>query len=245
MQHVRIALALLALSAALCAQTDQRPLPPSLSSNSQQQRQQPAAPSPASNAPADLASVLAQIQDAAQSTNVDLSQLRIEKWKTDSDVKQQARSNTESLQRNLSAALPSLVTQVRTNPNDLTTLFRLYRNIGALYDVLANVAEATGAFGAKQEYQALGAHVDQFDSARLKLGDIIEAAAQRQSAELAALRNARTTAQQASSSTAPKKIIVDNAPTTPAKKRTTHKTTAHKASTTAKQPAADTTNAPK
>lgn len=219
MQHVRILVfSTFAIATVVSAQTSQRPLPPSM----HQQQQQSSQPQQQNFAPAnDIAGILAQIDQTSQATNVDLAQLRIEKWKTDGDVKQQMRSNAQSLERNLSAALPSLVTQARTSPGDLTTLFRLYRNLGAVYDVLANVAEATGAFGSKEEYQALASHVDQFDAARRGLGDAIESAAQRQSAEIVALRNAASTVRQAA--LPPKKIIVDDAAPSPAKKKTARK----------------------
>lgn len=187
MQPVRLAVALLSL---LCA---------SLFAQAPQQAVSAA-----------TAPLLAQVEEAAQTSGADLARLRIDKWKTDTSQKQQAQSNAESLQRNLSSALPALIAQARTNPNDVTALFRLYRNIGAIYDVLSNVAEATGAFGPKQDYEELARHVDQFDQARRNLGDVIEQAAERQSADLRALRTAAAQAQSAAAQAPPKKIIVDN-----------------------------------
>ena len=51
-----------------------------------------------------------------ENTRVDLARLRFEKWKTDGNTKRQAEANAESVQRNLTAALPTIVQQVRANP---------------------------------------------------------------------------------------------------------------------------------
>ncbi len=198
MQHVRIFFVTFALTSTLLAQ---QPAPGSL-------------PTGGSN----VAVVATQIDQAAQSTNLDLAKLRIDKWKADGGVKREAQQNTDSLERNLTAALPELIGQVRRAPNDVVTLFRLYRNVGALYDVLSNVAETTGAFGSKSEYQTLAEDVQRFDQARRTLGDAVEQAAQRQSAQLLALRN--TTSAQSSAPPPPKRIIVDNAEPAAKKKRT-------------------------
>src|SRR5512140_2760163 len=91
-----------------------------------------------------LANTLIQLQQAAQDGNVALGRLRVDKLKTGGDQKQQAQSNVESLQRNLSAALPELLQKERANPQDLSVNFKLYRNLSAVYDVLASVTEAAG-----------------------------------------------------------------------------------------------------
>src|SRR5512147_3138408 len=81
-----------------------------------------------------LANTLIQLQQAAQDANVALGRLRIDKWKTGGDQKQQAQSNVEALQRNLSTALPELLQKERANPQDLSVNFKLYRNLSAVYD---------------------------------------------------------------------------------------------------------------
>jgi hypothetical protein len=63
--------------------------------------------------------VLTQLDQASQTTLVDLSKLRIEKWKMDSNYKRQTQSNAESVQRNLQSALPEITGQLRNAPEDL------------------------------------------------------------------------------------------------------------------------------
>src|ERR1700742_5233637 len=100
------------------------------------------------NVPAGSASMtsilpeLDRLQQAASQANLSLGHLRIEKWKADSGSKQQGQANAESIQRNLTTALPGLISDVRSAPQDLGAEFRLYRNLDALYDVYASLTES-------------------------------------------------------------------------------------------------------
>jgi len=169
-------------------------------------------------APSNLSATLSTIDQAAQSTNLDLAKLRIEKWKTDGSVKQGTQHDVDSLERNLSTALPGMTAQARNTPADVVGLFRLYRTVGAVYDVLSSVAESAGAFGPKGEYETLAQDVQRFDAARRELGDAIEKAASEQAAQITALRDAAMQAQAAAAAEPPKKIVVDDTAPAPAKK---------------------------
>ena len=91
------------------------------------------AQAPGSNAPppvpyssvSQLNSLLSQLDEASQAAQLDLAKLRIDKWKTDSANKRQTQANVESIQRNLQAAMPEIVTQLRNSPEDLTPTFNL------------------------------------------------------------------------------------------------------------------------
>jgi len=181
---------------------------------------QTAPPSSQPSGPIDvqLANTLIQLQQAAEDANVALGKLRVDKWKADGGQKQQAQANIEALQRNLSAALPELLQKERSNPQDLSVNFKLYRNLSAVYDVLASVTESAGAFGPKDQYQALAQPVSVMDSVRRSLADRLELLAASKEAELTRLRGqAKTTATAAP--TGVKKIVVDdNEPATKSKK---------------------------
>ena len=56
-----------------------------------------------------LNGMLSQLEQASQATQLDLAKLRIEKWKVDSESKRQTQGNVESVQRNLQAALPEIM----------------------------------------------------------------------------------------------------------------------------------------
>src|SRR2546422_5717574 len=109
----------------------------------------------ASPAPVPYASVsqlnmlLSDLEQASQAAQADLAKLRIEKWKADGGTKRQTQSNVQSLERNLQSALPEIVGQLRNSPENLTSTFKLYRNLDAVYDVFSSVVESAGAFGPK------------------------------------------------------------------------------------------------
>ena len=171
---------------------------------------------------ADPAMLLTKIQQEAEGLNADVGKLRIEKWKVDSGTRQQASENASSIQRNISAALPELINSVRNAPQSLTANFKLYRNLNALYDVLAGLGESTGAFGKREEYDTIAPHVNAFDEIRRSYGDYLQQMAStadnRMLSAQQELARAAAAAQQP-----PKKIVVDDDQPTPPKKKTAKK----------------------
>ena len=168
----------------------------------------------------ELNAILGPLQSAAQATQADLSKLRIERWKMDSGYKKQALANVDSLKRNLQGALPEIITQVQSAPEDMSATFKLYRNLDALYDVLGSVAETAGAFGSKDEYQSLSNDLNALERARHDLGERMQNLTASKEAELSQLRNQVRTLQATAPPPAPKKIVVDdNEPAKPVKKK--------------------------
>ena len=161
---------------------------------------------------------LDRLQAAASQVTLNLGRLRIEKWKADGESKRQAQSNADSIQRNLTSALPGLIDGVRGAPQDLGAEFKLYRNLNALYDVLASLTEAAGAFGPRSDYEALAQQLDTIDSVRRNLGDALEQLTSSTQTELSRLRVQIRTYQQNAAAAAPppKKVVVDD--TEPPKK---------------------------
>jgi hypothetical protein len=169
---------------------------------------------------AQLNNTLSRLQETAQEANIAIAKMRIDKWKVDGDTKKQAQANSESLQRNLTAALPEMIGKVRNSPQDLSANFKLYRNLNAVYDVFASVAESAGAFGPKDQYEPLAQQVSAFDSARRMLADRIDQLAAAKEMELVRFRQAEQLARQQQQAAPPKKIIVDDtAPAKPKKKK--------------------------
>src|SRR5205814_9295581 len=89
----------------------------------------------------ELNQILGSLNQTKQSTQTDLSRLRIEKWKTDANTKRQTQSDTESIIKTLQNALPAILTQLQNSPENLAVTFKTYRNLDALYDVLSSVVE--------------------------------------------------------------------------------------------------------
>ncbi len=154
--------------------------------------------------------MLEQLDAASKSTQADLAKLRIERWKTDGNSKRQVLANVDSIQRNLQGGLPEILAQLRARPEDLPSTFKLYRNLDALYDVLGNVVELAGAFGSKDDFQALSNDLGTFEGTRKALGQRIENLSTAKEAEIVRLRADLKTAQAAIPATPPKKIVVDD-----------------------------------
>ena len=209
MRAIAIALFVTALGLAGAAQSAVPPVP---SAN---------APSPAAGLSPALASDLDRLQSAASQANLEIGHIRIDKWKTDAGSKQQAQANADSLQRNLTTALPGLIDNFRAAPQDLNAGFKLYRNLNALYDVFASFTESAGAFGSRNEYEELVQPLSVIDSVRHNLGDDLEKRTASNESELNQLRAQVRSLQQAAVAAPPKKVIVDD--TEPEKKKTTHK----------------------
>jgi hypothetical protein len=159
--------------------------------------------------------LLAPIEQASQTAQVDLAKLRIERWKTDSTSKKQAQANVESVTRNLQNALPAIIGELRAAPESLVSTFKLYRNLDALYDVLGSVVESAGAFGSKDEFQGLANDLTTFENSRRAFADRMETLAGSKEVELTRLHSQQR-AQVATTPTGPKKVIVDD--TEPVKK---------------------------
>jgi hypothetical protein len=176
----------------------------------------------------DLNVLLAQLDQTAQTTNLDLAKLRIEKWKGGGEARTQYQSNADSLSRNISSALPAIVGGVRSAPDNLAANFKLYRNVDALYDVLTSLTEAASSGAPHSDYQALATDLSNLEAVRRALADRIEALAASRDTEVARLRSGGgPTAAKSGTSSVKKIVIDDNAPAKPSstrKKKPTTKT---------------------
>ena len=157
-----------------------------------------------------LNGLLEQLDATSKATQSDLGKLRIERWKTDGSTKKQTLSNVDSVQRNLQNALPEIVNQLRNAPEDLAATFKLYRNLDALYDVLGSVVESAGAFGSKDDFQAVSNDLSTFEATRRQLADRMANLATSKEQEIIRLRADLKTAQAAIPAAPPKKTVVDD-----------------------------------
>jgi hypothetical protein len=169
----------------------------------------------------ELNMLLSQLEQSAQAAQRDLAKLRIERWKADSGTKRQTAANVESIQRNLQQALPQMISELRSSPENLTSTFKLYRNLDALYDVFGSVVENAGAFGSKDEFQSLENDMTALERSRRSFAERMETLAGSKETELTHLRTALQHAQTALETQPPKKIVVDDTqpPPKPAKKK--------------------------
>lgn len=165
-----------------------------------------------------LNDLLGGLQQSSQATLAELNKLRVDKWKTDSNNKRQAKAMVDSVARNLQDAMPGMITEVRNAPEDVALSFKLYHNLDALHDVLGSVAEDVGAFGPKEEYQPLANEANNFDNLRSQLANRIQNLAAGKEAELNRLRTALAAAQAAPPAPAKKTVVDDTEPEKPVKK---------------------------
>jgi hypothetical protein len=161
--------------------------------------------------------VLARIQRASQATNDDVARLRIERWKTESDQKAELQKIADSVQRNISNAVPDLIKEVQSSKGSVSSTFKLYHNLNILYEYLNVLAESASNFGKSEEYAPLSRDATALDAARQDLSDYIEQAAV--TLEVKAARPVATPAPPPP----PQKIVIDDTPAktaTPKKKKT-------------------------
>lgn len=100
--------------------------------------------------------------------------LHAEKWKASPEARSAAQANADSVQRNLTTALPGLIDGARANPEDVNAGFKLYRNVNALYEVFSTVTESARIFGQKGQYEALSGELQTLGSIRRKMGQSLE-----------------------------------------------------------------------
>lgn len=179
---------------------------------------------------AQLEGLLGQLESASKATQADLVKLRIEHWKTDGGSKKQALGNVDSIQRNLQGALPGMIAQLRSTPEDVPATFKLYRNLDALYDVMGGIVEGAGAFGSKDDLQSLSTDLNAFEGTRRQLAERIESLSTQKESEIVRLRTDLKTARAAIPAEPPKKIVVDD--NEPAKRPAAKKKPAAKPSIT-------------
>lgn len=161
--------------------------------------------------------ILGAVDQFSQQANLDLARLRIEKWKTGSEHKQQAQDQAESLMKNLSGALPGMVTAARANPASLAATVKLYRDLNALYEVFGALTEYANSFAPKDEYSALANDQQALDASRRAMGDYLENLASYTDSRVAQLPAAAANATNPSGA---KRIIVDDdEPAHPVKKK--------------------------
>jgi hypothetical protein len=162
-----------------------------------------------------LSTILAALQRTTQAANLDVSRLRIEKWKANNGDKEQMQQIAGSLQKNLTMAVPGLINEAQASPASVSKAFKLYHNINLVYEYLNNLSDAAAVYGKKDEYQPLAGDVSSLDSARKSLSDYIEQAAN--TLEVEARKPPPPAVTQ--SAPPPKKVVIDDGAAPPKKAR--------------------------
>ena len=135
---------------------------------------EPPSPSVASDSMSSIVADLDKLQTASSQAAETIGRLNIGKWKASSEAKTAAKADVNSVQRNLTSAMPGMIAAVRAAPNDLNAEFKLYRNLNAVYEVFGIVVDATRLYGPRADYDALSEQMRTFESVRRKLGEGLE-----------------------------------------------------------------------
>ena len=147
-----------------------------------QAQPQPAAPQrmqTASPVPANINTILTAVQQATNSASVDIGKLRVERWKTDPDQKQQLQHIGDSLQKSIANAVPALVADVQSSRGGVSASFKLYHNLNVIYENLNYLADVAGGLGKKEEFEPLSADCAALETARQNLSIYITESAGR------------------------------------------------------------------
>ena len=119
-----------------------------------------AAPSPHE----DLAAMLTKVDHAVSAASADLAGAQIEKWsvarKTGFSGKSSQKNDAEQAAqsvRQFAAAIPAMIAEVRSSHGSLTSTFKLYNGLTRFCESLGSLADATQAYGRKDEYTRLSA----------------------------------------------------------------------------------------
>ncbi len=171
--------------------------------------------------PPDITPTLDALEQTARNGVSDISHLRIEKWKADSTSRKNAQSDSDSIQRNMSSALPELIAKVRSAPQDLNANFRLYRNLNVLYEYFVRFTETAGAFGSREDFDTLSHDLQGLENARRGMADRVDSLSSSAQTELTQYRAQFRAAQAAATAPPPKKIVIDDSDSEkkPAKKK--------------------------
>jgi hypothetical protein len=86
----------------------------------------------------------AMMQPGIDAVKQALTAVKVDKWKAAGPVRDETATNIGSIQRDLDATLPGLLTTADGAPDSVTKVFPAYRNVDALYDVLLRVTTVGG-----------------------------------------------------------------------------------------------------
>lgn len=195
-------------------------------------------------------SVSALLKPGLDSVQQAADGVRLDKWKASSSVRDEVDANLGSIRRDLETTLPPLVTAADGGPDSVGRLLPVFRNIGALYDVLLRVDAVGRLVAPGQQSAGLDQALAALDDTKRSLGDRLQVAALAQEKKVTDLQAALKAVPVAAPAPA---VVVRSTPPVIEKKRAVHPKVVKKAapatpaaasSTAAAAPATTTTSAP-
>ena len=184
---MRIALAELTIATFLlpCALCAGQPAPPLV-----QTSMGPPATSSAPSAPATPGPSVSQIlQPGLDSVQGTLGGMHVDKWKK-GGIRDEANQNISQIMRDVQANLPPLIRDADSAPGSVSKMMPVSRNVGALYDVLLRVVEASRVVAPDDQVAQLQQALVALGNARLALIDRMQASADALEKQVVDLRGA-------------------------------------------------------
>jgi hypothetical protein len=124
----------------------------------------PAAPVQSTPVPATPPSGM--LQPAVDTVLQTLGTINLEKWKR-GNIREEAGDNIAKIQRDLKETLPPLLSDADADPGSISKALPVARNVGAVYDVLLRVVEASRVSAQPEQVSALQEALVSLGNARL------------------------------------------------------------------------------
>jgi hypothetical protein len=165
-------------------------------------------------APAQASFAMASLRPALANVQAAIGNVNLSRWKASAATRTAVQQDIGSMQRDLNATLPGLVTSAEASgPGVLAPSFAVFRNLDALYDVLLRVSETAALAGSESDAGSLEDARAGLEDGRGKLGAWLLQSIGAQDAQIT--RQQAPAAQAATPAPAPSKIVVDDGPTAP------------------------------
>jgi hypothetical protein len=117
------------------------------------------------------------LQPALDDVQGTLNGVRVDKWKKGS-IREEANQNISQIMRDVQANLPPLVRDADAAPGSVSKMVPVSKNVGALYDVLLRVVEASRVVAPDDQVAQLQQSLLTLGNARLALADRMQASAE-------------------------------------------------------------------
>lgn len=147
----------------------------------------PSAPASAPPAAVSAPPPSALIQPSLDSLRSTLSVLDISRWKRGS-VRDEATGDVEAIQHELRANLSPLLRAADASPQSLSKLLPVVKHVGAVYDVLLRIYDASRISAPPGQIDQLQSALRDLERARLSLDDHLQTVAVAQEQQMSALR---------------------------------------------------------
>jgi hypothetical protein len=135
--------------------------------------QAPATPTPATSAPANLPAISGSVQPSIDTLTTAVNLIKVDKWKGGS-VRTEASGNISSIQKDLQATLPGLLSDSDGSPGSISKLLPVSRNLGALYAVVIRVWDGARIAAPGEQVDQLQQAMTALDKARRAVDDRLQ-----------------------------------------------------------------------